>query len=583
MVLTPTARWPTTLPEATQGIVLADDAAYPIPLYDIIALSSLVPTMEPIVVQLALMGHRVFVLRHAPDHLQGVSVCARGQNLFDVLLPAQATSSGEGLLEGLAQVRASFDIVTATLLTDATAHGSVADRARDRWGWKLVTYGSAANAGEHETEDSIRAVADGLDEWIKTDGRGTNWLASWHEVDSASRCSYPLVSIIFATCNNLVFPKLCIESLLANTEYPNYEIVIVDNGSTDGTDRYVRRLTEQYPHVRAVFNHENLGFARANNQGIAEARGDILLLLNTDTIVPPGWLTRLVRHLDQPEIGMVGPVTNRISNQAQIASSYHTYGELLQFARERGREYDGRTFDIPMLVMFCVALRRDVYDQIGPLDERFQVGMFEDDDYSLRIHQAGFRTVCAEDSFVHHFGEATIARVVGSAEWCNLFEANRRRYEEKWGIHWKNHSGRLNTEYQQMIDRVRQAVTALVPIDSRVLVVSKGDNALLDLNGRRAQHFPADDTGQYAGYHPVDSADAIVRLRRACGDAPHILVIPQVTSWWLEHYPEFKQYLDSTHQLIAELPDTGFIYALNWCADAHLPAGARQEGVIHAD
>ena len=162
----------------------------------------------------------------------------------------------------------------------------------------------------------------------------------------------PRVSIVIPTCNNLVFVTLCLRSLLANTEYPGYEVVVIDNGSTDGTPGYLRELMGRHPRVRGIFNEVNRGFAAANNQGLAVATGDVLVLLNDDTMVPPGLLLQLVKHLDDPDIGLVGPVTNRAGNEAQIETSYRTYGEMVRFTGARARTHAGQLVDLRTLTMF---------------------------------------------------------------------------------------------------------------------------------------------------------------------------------------------------------------------------------------
>ena len=102
-----------------------------------------------------------------------------------------------------------------------------------------------------------------------------------------------------------------------------------------------------------------------------------------------------------------------------------------------------------MLTMFCVAMRRDIYDRVGPLDERYQVGLFEDDDYSLRVRTAGYRVVCAEDTLVHHFGEASFGKLVPTGEYAEIFEENRRRFEAKWRRPWEPHRRRESPAYAE--------------------------------------------------------------------------------------------------------------------------------------
>src|SRR5439155_5208478 len=133
------------------------------------------------------------------------------------------------------------------------------------------------------------------------------------------------------------------------------------------TPEYLIALAERNAHVRAVLSGGNLGFAPACNEGIALARGEHLVLLNNDTLVPPGWLSGLLAHLEDPSVGLVGPVTNRIGNEAQIETAYRTWGEFLSLCERRGREHRGEGIDMPVAAMFCLAMRREVFERLGPL------------------------------------------------------------------------------------------------------------------------------------------------------------------------------------------------------------------------
>jgi GT2 family glycosyltransferase len=369
------------------------------------------------------------------------------------------------------------------------------------------------------------------------------WALTPEPADPSARDLFPRVSIVVITRDNFVFSKLCLESVLANTDYPHYELIVVDNGSGDELLSYLDQLTSRFPFIRVVRNETNRGFAAANNQGLAQATGDRFVLLNNDTIVPHGWLTRLVRHLDDPRVGAVGPVTNRVGNEAQIETSYRTYGEFERFAREYTDGHAGRRFEIPMLVMFCLAMRRKTHERIGPLDEQYHIAMFEDDDYAARLRSHGYRLVCAEDVFIHHFGGASLGTLLPSGQFQELLSANRERFERKWGIEWRSHRRRPGSAYRRLVARIKEVVREVVPAGARVLVISKGDPDLLDMDDRDARHFPQDADGSYAGYHPAGSADAISHLKSLQRTGAGYLVIPRPALWWLDHYAGLGQYL----------------------------------------
>jgi GT2 family glycosyltransferase len=380
--------------------------------------------------------------------------------------------------------------------------------------------------------------------------------------DSGARNSFPRVSIVLVTRDNLVFTKLCLESVLANTDYPRFELIVVDNGSGLDLLSYLDQLKKRFPFVRVMRNETNRGFAAANNQGLAMATGDRFVLLNNDTIVPQGWLSRLIRHLDDPQVGAVGPVTNRTGNEAQIETCYRTYAEFERFAREYTRAHAGGRFEIPMLIMFCLAMRRETHERVGPLDELYHIGMFEDDDYAVRLRSQGYRLVCAEDVFVHHFGGASLGGLLPSEQLQELLKANRDRFQHKWGVEWRPHRHRSGPAYSRLVAGIRRVVQNVIPPDATVLVISKGDPDLLDVDGRNAEHFPQNPDGSYIGYHPADSAEAITRLKYLQARAVEYLVIPSTSYWWLEHYIDFRKYLAEIGEEVFRDSDCCVIFKL---------------------
>src|SRR5581483_6415991 len=115
--------------------------------------------------------------------------------------------------------------------------------------------------------------------------------------------------IIVLTYNQLEYTRLCVDSLLRHTPQP-FELIFVDNASSDGTVDFLRTI----PNSKLVSNHENLGFAGGNNQGLAIAEGDFVVLLNNDAIVTPGWLDALLRPLERdPRLGFAGPRSNYVA------------------------------------------------------------------------------------------------------------------------------------------------------------------------------------------------------------------------------------------------------------------------------
>ena len=354
----------------------------------------------------------------------------------------------------------------------------------------------------------------------------------------------PAASIVVVSFESLVYTRMCVETVLANTEDPPFELIVVDNASGDGSREYLEELTGRDARVSLIANESNVGFPAACNQGLAAARGNDLVLLNSDTMVAPRWLSQLTSYLGAEGAGLVGPVTNRIGNEAEVPVAYETYGDFLRAAGARARAQPGEAFEIETLTMFCLAMRRDAWEAIGPLDESFGLGTLEDDDYSKRAHESGLRLLCAEDVLVHHFGEASFGELFGDGEYGRLLADNRARFESKWGEAWQPYARRESQEYRDLIPQVHAAVRDALPAGSTVLMVSKGDDRLLEVDGLRAWHFPRLPDGSWPGHHPADSAEVLAGLEELRAQGAEYIAFPAPMHWWLEFYEELAARLD---------------------------------------
>jgi GT2 family glycosyltransferase len=250
--------------------------------------------------------------------------------------------------------------------------------------------------------------------------------------------AWPKVSVIVLTYNNLAFTRACLESVEKHSRYPNLELIIVDNASTDETPAFLRQYASDHPSSTVILNEQNVGFAAGNNVGLRAATGDFLIMLNNDTYVTDGWVHGLIRHFRQhPQLGLIGPVTNNIGNEAKIDMSYETMAEMLTEARRYTSAHTDDLLFIETIAFFCVAMRRRTYETVGELDEDFALGFFEDDDYCRRVKLEGLDIAVANDVFVHHHMSASFDKL-GHARKQELFEANKAVYENKWGK-WTPH------------------------------------------------------------------------------------------------------------------------------------------------
>lgn len=243
-----------------------------------------------------------------------------------------------------------------------------------------------------------------------------------------------LASLIILCCNQLEYTRQCLESVLKHTREP-YELVLVDNGSSDGTLDYLEEIRRRRRSARTVVlrNETNHGYVAGCNQALEQIKGQYVVFLNNDTILTAGWLEGLVGRLlrEWPSAGLVGPVSNGAMDAQCIRPDYTDLADLDVFAARRRQAFAGKMQAVQRLTGFCLLIRREVLERIGRLDERYGMGFFEDDDLCVRAREAGYRLLIALDVYVHHFGNRTFQQL--GLDTRQQLEANFELYRAKWG------------------------------------------------------------------------------------------------------------------------------------------------------
>jgi len=243
-----------------------------------------------------------------------------------------------------------------------------------------------------------------------------------------------LVSIIIPAYNQVAYTRACIESIKRHTPEP-HEIIVVDNGSTDGTRTCLENRRD--PGFLLITNETNQGFARACNQGIKAATGEFLVILNNDTMVTDGWIRGLITVArGDTRIGMVGPVSNFVGSTDQFdrPAPYNDLEGMEAHADALRRDNTGKYTYVDRLIFFCVLIKRRLVDSIGLLDESYELGNYEDDDFCWRARSAGWRMAVAPHVFIHHFGSKTFAAHQETLDHDRLMQINAERFCTKWDI-----------------------------------------------------------------------------------------------------------------------------------------------------
>ncbi len=236
--------------------------------------------------------------------------------------------------------------------------------------------------------------------------------------------NWPTLSIVIPLHGGREDIKLCLDSLKTSQDLI-HELIVVDDASPDDAIEEANR-----PNITLVKSETNQGFAKTCNKGLENSTGEVILFLNSDTVVPRAGLVKLVQELmTSGTIGATGPVSNNVGYHQRISPTYTSLGTLDLFAADLA-ETNKETKDVEILVGFALAVRRSVLEEVGPFDERFPIGMFEDTDLCYRITKAGYKLRMVCGAYIHHWGSRTLQKVIPNME--TLLHQNGAIYRAKW-------------------------------------------------------------------------------------------------------------------------------------------------------
>ena len=277
----------------------------------------------------------------------------------------------------------------------------------------------------------------------------------------------PIVSIIILTFNKAYLTYQCLESILAHTDIP-YEVIIVDNASTDETLSLLKRCKN----VIVLKNNENLGFIKGCNQGAAQARGKYLLFLNNDTVVTSGWLSGLVKTIENYyKCGAVGCKLVWPNGKLQEAGSIIWQdGSTLGYGRgdDPWKPEYSYTREVDYCSGACLLVRRDLFQKLRGFDERYVPAYYEDSDLCLGVVKLGYTVVFQPKIviFHHEFASSSFKK----AE--TFMNTNRSKFREKWSSYLRT---KLPPSSQNiLLARDKRLGERILFIDDRIPTLYQG-------------------------------------------------------------------------------------------------------------
>jgi GT2 family glycosyltransferase/glycosyltransferase involved in cell wall biosynthesis len=241
----------------------------------------------------------------------------------------------------------------------------------------------------------------------------------------------PRVSIVIPVYNKIAYTSACLRSIVAHAGATPFELIVVDDGSSDATPRRLADVAG----IRNVRNAQNLGFIGSCNAGAAVARGDYVLFLNNDTVVTPGWLEALVACIERaPDAGLVGAKLVYPDGRLQEAGGI-VFNDGSGWNYGRFEDPDDARYCFRREVDYCsgaaILLRRDVFAQLGTFDTRYTPAYYEDADLAFAVRAAGLKVYVEPAATVVHFEGITSG--TDTASGTKRYQVvNQEKFADKW-------------------------------------------------------------------------------------------------------------------------------------------------------